>query len=108
MGPDGSHSQWKGPDLRMLTLRTPIALLCLAGTLLLAGCPSTTAPPTTNKPKKSMASMPKPMTPMVPDVAPVASVDRFNDAFGKLFKRSGPGFDPENVSKVVPAPNAPI
>jgi hypothetical protein len=43
-----------------------------------------------------------------PDTAPVASVDRFSDAFGKLFKRSAPIFDPANVQPVVPAPNAPI
>ncbi|MBA2539781.1 MAG: hypothetical protein H0V17_09120 [Deltaproteobacteria bacterium] len=42
------------------------------------------------------------------DDAPVASVDRFSDSFGKLFKRSGPAFDPVNVQAVVPAPNAPI
>ena len=43
-----------------------------------------------------------------PDTAPVASVDRFSDSFGKLFKRSAPIFDPTNVKPVVPAPNAPI
>lgn len=43
-----------------------------------------------------------------PDKAAVASVDRFQDSFATLFKRSGPAFDPANVSKVVPAPNAPI
>ncbi len=43
-----------------------------------------------------------------PDTAPVAAVDRFGDNFGKLFKRSGPIFDPANVQPVVPAPNAPI
>jgi hypothetical protein len=43
-----------------------------------------------------------------PDTAPVASVDRFSDAFGKLFKRSAPIFDPANVKPNVPAPNAPI
>lgn len=43
-----------------------------------------------------------------PDTAPVASVDRFSDSFGNLFKRSAPLFDPANVKPVVPAPNAPI
>jgi hypothetical protein len=43
-----------------------------------------------------------------PETAPVASVDRFSDSFGKLFKRSAPIFDPDNVKPNVPAPNAPI
>jgi len=43
-----------------------------------------------------------------PDSAPIASVDRFADNFGHLFKRSAPIFDPANVKPVVPAPNAPI
>ncbi len=43
-----------------------------------------------------------------PAKAQIVSVDRFQDSFGKLFKRSGPAFDTENVSKVLPAPNAPI
>jgi hypothetical protein len=43
-----------------------------------------------------------------PDTAPVAEIDRFQDGFATLFKRSGPVFDPMNVSKVVPEPNAPI
>jgi hypothetical protein len=46
--------------------------------------------------------------PLDPNTAPVVSVDRFSDSFGKLFKRSAPAFDPTNVSKIVPAPNAPI
>jgi hypothetical protein len=43
-----------------------------------------------------------------PDTAPVASIDRFQDSFGKLFKRSAPIFDPANVKPNVPAPNAPV
>src|SRR5688572_12791175 len=43
-----------------------------------------------------------------PDAAQVASVDRFSDSFGHLFKRSAPIFDPSNVQPAVPAPNAPI
>jgi hypothetical protein len=43
-----------------------------------------------------------------PDTAPIASVDRFADNFGTLFKRSAPVFDPAHVQPVVPAPNAPI
>ena len=43
-----------------------------------------------------------------PDTAPAAMVDRFQDSFATLFKRSGPVFDPTNVSKVVPAPGEPI
>lgn len=43
-----------------------------------------------------------------PDTAAVASVDRFQDGFATLFKRSAPVFNPAAVSKVVPAPNAPI
>lgn len=49
-----------------------------------------------------------PDTGIDPESAPVAEVDRFSDAFGKLFKRSGPAFDPVNVQPVLPAPNAPI
>lgn len=47
-------------------------------------------------------------TPTDPDTAQVASVDRFSDSFGTLFKRSAPVFDPVNVRQIVPAPNAPI
>jgi hypothetical protein len=43
-----------------------------------------------------------------PETAPVASVDRFSDSFGTLFKRSAPVFDPANVQPNVPAPNAAI
>lgn len=43
-----------------------------------------------------------------PDTAPVASVDRFSDDFGTLFRRSAPVFDPANVQPSVPAPNEPI
>ena len=43
-----------------------------------------------------------------PDAADVVAVDRFQDSFGTLFKRSGPAFDPAHVQPVVPAPNAPI
>ena len=43
-----------------------------------------------------------------PDAANVVAVDRFQDSFATLFKRSGPAFDPANVQPVVPAPNAPI
>lgn len=48
------------------------------------------------------------MTAHDPDKAEVVSVDRFQDNFATLFKRSGPAFDSDNVSKIVPAPNAPI
>ena len=37
--------------------------------------------------------------------ADVASVDRFQDSFATLFKRSGPVFDPTNVQPIVPAVN---
>jgi len=37
--------------------------------------------------------------------APVASVDRFQDGFATLFKRSGPAFDPANVQPIIPGPN---
>jgi len=43
-----------------------------------------------------------------PDAAAVVSVDRFQDSFATLFKRSAPAFDPVNVRPRVPAPNAPI
>jgi hypothetical protein len=43
-----------------------------------------------------------------PDTAPAAEVDRFQDGFGMLFKRSGPAFDPTNVSTVIPGPGEPI
>lgn len=43
-----------------------------------------------------------------PDTARVTPVDRFSDAFGTLFKRSAPAFDPVDVQPVIPAPNAPI
>lgn len=43
-----------------------------------------------------------------PDTAPVVSVDRFQDGFATLFKRSAPAFNPSEVSKVIPEPNAPI
>lgn len=49
-----------------------------------------------------------PATAFNPDTAAVVSVDRFQDKFATLFKRSAPAFDPTNVSKVVPAANAPI
>ncbi|MBA3821866.1 MAG: hypothetical protein H0X17_23485 [Deltaproteobacteria bacterium] len=49
-----------------------------------------------------------PPTGVDPDTAPVASVDRFQDDFGKLFKRSAPVFNPSVVKPIVPAPNAPI
>lgn len=40
-----------------------------------------------------------------PDTAPVASVDRFSDSFATLFKRSGPAFDPVNVTPLIPDAN---
>jgi hypothetical protein len=46
--------------------------------------------------------------PLDPDTAPVASVDRFSDAFATLFKRSGPAFDPVNVQPLIPAENEPF
>jgi hypothetical protein len=84
-------------------MTSPKMLLPLALTLVLAGCPAVT--PTTGM-TGTMGAVAT--TVMNPDTAPVASIDRFSDSFGKLFKRTGPAFDPTNVSKVVPAPNAPI
>ncbi len=51
---------------------------------------------------------PTPITGTDPDTAQVVGVDRFQDGFATLFKRSGPAFDPDNVAPIVPAPNAPI
>jgi hypothetical protein len=51
---------------------------------------------------------PDPVVGLDPDTAAVASVDRFSDTFGKLFKRSGPAFDPANVQPVIPEPNEPF
>ncbi len=43
-----------------------------------------------------------------PETAPVASVDRFQDSFAHLFKRSAPAFDPTHVAAAIPAPNGAI
>jgi hypothetical protein len=69
--------------------------ICLITILVAAACSD-------DKPR-----MPGEM-PVDPDTAPVASVDRFSDSFGHLFKRSAPIFDPANVQPKLPAPNAPI
>jgi hypothetical protein len=68
-------------------MKTPFTFACL---VLAAACGSDDA------------------TGVDPSKAPVASVDRFSDSFGKLFKRTAPIFDPANVMPIVPAPNAPI
>lgn len=47
-------------------------------------------------------------TPLNPDTAPVAQVDRFQDSFAALFKRSGPAFDPTTFSQFIPPAGAPI
>ncbi|MGE3725783.1 MAG: hypothetical protein AB7I41_09540 [Candidatus Sericytochromatia bacterium] len=82
-----------------------------ASAVLLAACN-----PLPNLPPVAMSGIPmgpmvdpmKQMMPHDPNTASVVSVDRFQDGFATLFKRSGPAFDPVNVTKVVPAPNAPI
>lgn len=66
---------------------------CLSLLAIVSGCSDEVGPP---------------LTPVDPDTAPIASVDRFSDGFATLFKRSGPAFDPVNLTPRIPAPNAPI
>jgi hypothetical protein len=76
-----------------------VAVLALASaSAFTAGCSAS------SEPEHAATSL----TAHDPSTAAVASVDRFSDAFAHLFKRSAPAFDPADVSKVVPAPNAPI
>jgi hypothetical protein len=85
-----------------------LALFALAATLLV----STACTPLPNLPPVMMSGSQTDTAMMAmahnPDMAQVVSVDRFQDGFATLFKRSAPGFDPDNVSKILPAPNAPI
>lgn len=64
--------------------------------LVLAACSSSTA------------STPATAAALDPDTAAVAGVDRFQDGFAHLFKRSAPAFDPTHVAAAIPAPNGPI
>jgi hypothetical protein len=66
--------------------------------LSVAACSSSTTSPTTAATAAALD----------PDTAPAASVDRFQDSFAHLFKRSAPAFDPTHVAAAIPAPNAPI
>lgn len=78
-----------------------IAMTCL---LTFTACDKLPNGSTPGNSPTSMSSM----AAQNPETAGVVSVDRFQDGFSTLFKRSGPAFDPVNVSKIVPAPNAPI
>lgn len=82
--------------IKRLTLTASLAFT-------LFGCSSNPNTPTNNTNTSSSLK-----APVDPNTAQVASVDRFNDNFAKLFKRSAPGFDPANVSKVLPTANTPI
>lgn len=74
------------------TPRSPFHAHCLAAfSVFLAHCGTTSSRATVD-----------------PNTAAIASVDRFQDSFATLFKRSAPAFDPAHVRPVVPAPNAPI
>ncbi len=86
-----------------MKIKKELMLISLA--LLVFGCSTPTNPSTNPTPNTGSSSL---KTPVNPNTAEVASIDRFNDNFGKLFKRSAPGFDTENVKKIVPAANAPI
>jgi hypothetical protein len=89
----------------MSSARTQTAVLGLAA-LTFAACTTTDA--MTGATGSASTGTGITGTPLNPDTAPVASVDRFQDGFATLFKRSAPAFDPSAVSAILPAPNAPI
>ncbi len=72
------------------------ALACVA--VSVAACSSSTTSPA---PATAASALD-------PETAPVASVDRFQDGFAHLFKRSAPAFDPTHVAAAIPVPNGPI
>ena len=86
-------------------MRMNFVVSWIVGLAFATGCSGSSMPGAANT---DGGTPPSSGTALDPDTAPAASIDRFSDGFATLFKRSAPAFDPTNVSKVVPPPNAPI